>query len=253
MPRLLSLTTLVATLVVLSPTMAQDQATQQPGAQQPAAQQPRGQAGQLDNKSYLIGHSLGSQLNQQMFRASDFDPQSLLQGLMAGLAGQEPQLTDAEQQAVDTEIRGLIRQRMQQRQTEQAAAGQENLKRSQAFLAETAKKEGVQQLPGGLLYEVIEEGSGASPTAQSTVRVHYAGTLPDGTPFDSSYERGEPAEFQLNRVIPGWTEALQRMKVGGKWKLYIPPDLAYGAQGAPPAIPPQQALVFEVELLDIVN
>lgn len=105
-------------------------------------------------------------------------------------------------------------------------------------------------LPSGLQYEVIKEGTGASPEATDTVRVHYHGTFVDGTTFDSSIDRGEPAEFPVNRVIPGWTEALQKIKVGGKWKIAVPSKLAYGAEGRP-GIPPNSVLVFEVELLEI--
>jgi FKBP-type peptidyl-prolyl cis-trans isomerase FklB len=121
------------------------------------------------------------------------------------------------------------------------------------FLAENAKKDGVVVLESGLQYEVITEGSGALPTLASTVRTHYHGTFADGRVFDSSVERGEPAEFPVGGVIAGWTEALQLMKEGSKWRLYVPSDLAYGEQGSQGAIPPHCALVFEVELLNVVS
>lgn len=120
-----------------------------------------------------------------------------------------------------------------------------------AFLAENAQREGVVTLPSGLQYEVIEEGDGATPGRRSTVVVHYSGTLIDGTPFDSSLQRGEPARFPVNRVIPGWTEALRLMQVGDKWRLFIPADLAYGDRGVGPVIAPGSTLIFEVELLEV--
>jgi FKBP-type peptidyl-prolyl cis-trans isomerase len=126
-------------------------------------------------------------------------------------------------------------------------------KKSQGFLDEFAKGEGVKKTESGLMYQVIEAGEGESPKASDTVRVHYRGTLTDGKEFDSSYSRGEPTEFQVGRVIPGWQEALQLMKPGAKWKLVIPSDLAYGPRGAGGMIGPNETLVFEVELLAIVT
>jgi FKBP-type peptidyl-prolyl cis-trans isomerase FklB len=128
--------------------------------------------------------------------------------------------------------------------TENKSAGEE-------FLAANKLKPGVVTLPDGLQYKVIKEGTGPKPTGSDTVKVHYAGTLIDGTEFDSSYKRGQPATFPVNGVIPGWTEALKLMKVGSTWELYIPSSLAYGANGAPPIIGPNQTLIFKVELLDI--
>ena len=137
-------------------------------------------------------------------------------------------------------------------QCDAAAQGADsNRAAGQAFLAENAQREGVVTLPSGLQYEVIEEGDGATPRRRSTVVVHYSGTLIDGTPFDSSLQRGEPARFPVNRVIPGWTEALRLMQVGDKWRLFIPADLAYGDQGVGPIIAPGSTLIFEVELLEV--
>jgi FKBP-type peptidyl-prolyl cis-trans isomerase FklB len=126
-----------------------------------------------------------------------------------------------------------------------------NLKEGKAFLAENGKKEGVTTLPSGLQYKVIREGTGVSPKATDNVTVHYKGTLIDGTEFDSSYKRNEPATFRTDRVIPGWTEALQLMKPGGRWQLFIPANLAYGERGAGSRIGPNSALVFEVELVKV--
>lgn len=133
----------------------------------------------------------------------------------------------------------------------EAQLAESNRAIGEAFLAENAQREGVVTLPSGLQYEVIEEGDGATPGRRSTVVVHYSGTLIDGTPFDSSLQRGEPARFPVNRVIPGWTEALRLMKVGDKWRLFIPADLAYGDRGVGPVIAPGSTLIFEVELLAV--
>lgn len=138
-------------------------------------------------------------------------------------------------------------QKLQEKGSEEAMA------KGKEFLEENAKREEVKVTESGLQYEILTEGTGESPTADSKVKVHYEGTLIDGTVFDSSYERGEPATFGVSQVIKGWTEALQLMKVGGKWKLYIPYDLGYGERGAGSDIKPYSTLLFEVELLDIVE
>jgi len=142
----------------------------------------------------------------------------------------------------------VIRQRMQveaQQKAEAAAA------EGRAFLAENAKRDGVVVLESGLQYEVLSAGDGAKPTREDSVRTHYHGTLIDGSVFDSSYQRGQPAEFPVGGVIAGWTEALQLMNAGSKWRLYVPSELAYGAQGVG-SIPPHSTLVFDVELLDVL-
>ena len=139
---------------------------------------------------------------------------------------------------------------VQARREEQAAEQQKN---AAVFLANNAKQPGVKVLTSGLQYKVLKTGNGPSPKATDTVSTHYHGTLVDGTVFDSSVQRGTPAQFPVNRVIPGWTEALQLMKVGDKWQLVIPSKLGYGDRGSPPVIPPSATLIFEVELLDIVR
>lgn len=130
---------------------------------------------------------------------------------------------------------------------------EENLTKGAEFMKENAKKSGVDTLSDGIQYKVVKEGNGPKPVATDMVKVHYKGTLIDGTEFDSSIKRNEPAEFRLNQVIPGWTKAIQQMPVGSKWILYIPSDQAYGPRGAGGAIGPNETLIFEVELLDIVN
>lgn len=196
---------------------------------------------------YAIGMNIGMNMKQQNV---DADPDQIAAGLIAALKGEETLLN---QQDV-AQILTAYQQEMQMKQmAEAAAAAEENAKMAEAFLSENGKKDGVKTLPSGLQYKVIAEGSGASPNPESMVEVHYKGTLVDGTEFDSSYKRGEPASFPVGGVIPGWTEALQLMKEGAKWELAIPPALAYGERGAPPVIPPNAALVFEVELLKVAN
>ncbi len=183
--------------------------------------------------SYAVGAWMGSQIKSN---ADDMDLKIVQQGLQ-DMVGGKAKLTDAEigetLQAYSKELQGK----------------QED--KNKAFLAENAKKEGVKTLPSGLQYKVVKEGTGETPKATDTVTTHYRGTLIDGTEFDSSYARNEPASFPVNGVIKGWTEALQLMKVGSKWQLVIPSNLAYGERGAPPKIAPNSTLVFEVELLSI--
>ena len=200
---------------------------------------------QKDKVSYGIGVQIGKNLSQQKI---DIDTKILAEALKAAFSGAKLSMTDEE-----------ISQTMQQFQTEMMAkqeaeaknAGGEARKKGEAFLAENKKKAGVMTTASGLQYMVIKEGAGPMPKAEQTVSVHYTGTLLDGKKFDSSVDRGTPAEFPVGGVIKGWTEALQLMKVGSKWKLFIPTDLAYGDRGAPGAIGPGEVLVFEVELLAI--
>jgi len=193
--------------------------------------------------SYLIGRQVGDQLKGSQFPGFELD--GVVQGIQDAMANAEMPLSQEQiQEAYD-----VIQKEMQKQQEEAAAKAKEV---GENFLAENAKKDGVVVLESGLQYEVITEGSGAKPTKESTVRTHYHGTFIDGQVFDSSVERGQPAEFPVGGVIAGWTEALQLMAEGSKWRLFIPSDLAYGAQGSQGAIPPHSALVFEVELLNVV-
>ena len=157
-------------------------------------------------------------------------------------------MTEAEAQAVLTQLQADMRKK-QEEKTQQA--GEANQKEGEAFLAANKAKPGVVTLPSGLQYKILKEGTGPKPTATDSVVCNYQGTLINGTEFDSSYKRGEPATFPVNGVIKGWTEALQLMPVGSKWQLFIPPDLAYGARGAGADIGPNATLIFEVELLSI--
>jgi FKBP-type peptidyl-prolyl cis-trans isomerase FklB len=195
--------------------------------------------------SYSIGYQIGGDFQRQ---GVPLDTEALVAGIRDASAGGEAKLSEEERQAALADLQG----RMQAAQLAvHEAAAAENLAAAEAFLAENAAKEGVTTLPSGLQYKVITEGSGPKPAATDTVTVHYRGTLIDGTEFDSSFSRNEPATFPLGRVIKAWTEGLQLMGQGAKWELYVPPALGYGAQGAGDKIPPQSALVFEVELLDV--
>ncbi|GAC35539.1 FKBP-type peptidyl-prolyl cis-trans isomerase [Paraglaciecola polaris] len=193
--------------------------------------------------SYGIGLQMGEQLRANPFDGLDIS--AVQEGLADAFNLQPAQVTND----VLREAFNEIHQRMQAAKNEQFAEAQEA---GIAFLAENAKRDDVTVTESGLQYEVVNAGNGDTPTAASTVRVHYHGTLLDGTVFDSSYDRGEPAEFPVGGVIKGWTEALQLMQVGAKLRLFVPHDLAYGEQGAGGAIAPFSTLVFDVELLDII-
>ena len=193
--------------------------------------------------SYSIGYQIGGDFKRQ---GIPLEADALLAGVRDASGGAEAKLSEEERRAT----LAALQTRMQQAaQAGREAEAEKNLAAAKAFLAENGAKEGVTTLPSGLQYKVITEGTGPKPAAGDTVTVHYRGRLVDGTEFDSSYTRNEPATFQLNRVIKGWTEGLQLMGEGAKWELYVPPDLGYGAQGAGGRIPPQSALVFEVELI----
>ena len=194
--------------------------------------------------SYGVGRQMGEQLASNPFDGVDAD--AVAQGVLDALHGKESQVPRA---ALEEDFR-IIGTRMQERQEQQAKA---QAKVGELFLAENAKKDGITVTDSGLQYEIITAGTGEKPTATSRVKTHYHGTLIDGTVFDSSVQRGEPIDFPVNGVIAGWTEALQLMPVGSKWRLYIPHNLAYGERGAGAGIAPFSALIFDVELLDIVG
>ena len=195
-------------------------------------------------ESYSLGFSFGEGLKKQEM---DIDLEIYAAGIRDSLEGKNPQISEEEIRAAIEGIRQRAYAAQQQRLREQAG---KNLEEGKAFLAENAKKEGVKTLPSGLQYRVITEGTGASPKAGETVTVNYRGTFLDGTEFDSSYKRGKPASFQVDGVIAGWTEALQMMKPGDKWQLFVPSELAYGQRGMG-RIPPNSTLIFEVELVSL--
>lgn len=197
--------------------------------------------------SYGIAYGFGKRLAQDGV-PTDLD--AFTAGLRDGLEGQEAQLSEEE---IRAELQAYQQQAQAEAQAARDVAAEENLAAGNLFLAENGKRDGVVTTESGLQYEVLEEGDGEVPGEEDTVEVNYRGTLIDGTEFDSSYKRGQSVQFGVGQVISGWTEALQMMPVGSKWKLFIPSDLAYGAGGAGSAIGPNAALVFEVELLNIVS
>jgi FKBP-type peptidyl-prolyl cis-trans isomerase FklB len=200
---------------------------------------------QREKASYGIGLNLGTSLRQQ---SVDVDPDIIAKGLHDGMTGAKPLITDDEARAAVVQLQKDVRE---QQEKKRLASGDKNKTEGAAFLAANKTKPGVVALPDGLQYKILKEGTGPKPGETDSVTVNYRGTLLDGTEFDSSYKRGQPATFPVNRVIKGWTEALQLMPVGSKWELYIPSDLAYGAQGAGGDIGPNSTLIFEVELLSI--
>lgn len=197
-----------------------------------------------DKASYIIGVQLGTQMAQTK---EDIDLNKVMLGLKEAFEGKEPRMKKEEMMAAMQEFQQAVQAKQQAKMTEMGA---KNAKDGEAFLAENKKKDGVITLPSGLQYKVVTAGKGKSPKASDTVVTHYRGSLIDGKVFDSSYERGEPVTFPVNGVIPGWTEALQKMKVGDKWQLFIPSNLAYGEHGSGP-IGPNSVLLFDIELLEV--
>ena len=225
-------------LILAAPACAQETATA-------AADDPPAAPETWDEKaSYAIGLNIGSNLD-----AGDLnlDKDLLLRGFLDSLEG-----TAALEEAEIDAVLGELNEKMQEHADRaRQAAMMENTARSAAFLAEKAREEGIVKTDSGLLYRELRAGSGDSPTANQTVTVHYRGALIDGTVFDSTYDRDQPTTYPVNGFIPGWSEALQLMKPGARWELFIPAELAYGANGSPPAIPPAAALTFELELLEV--
>ncbi|WP_262913105.1 FKBP-type peptidyl-prolyl cis-trans isomerase [Portibacter marinus] len=193
----------------------------------------------MDSLSYSIGILMGQNLKQQGF--DNINADSMADAINDVLQGNDLKVPNDEAQA-------LVNKYAQEKAAEKSAAARGA---GEAFLAENAKREEIKTTDTGLQYEVLKEGEGATPGPTDKVKVHYEGMLIDGTVFDSSIKRGEPISFPVNGVIAGWTEALQLMKEGSKWKIYIPYDLAYGERGAGGQIPPYAALIFEVELLEV--
>lgn len=205
-----------------------------------------------DKVSYIIGMQIGEDMKQNAMKV---DAALVVRGLQDALSGAKPALSEADIAATFQEFQKQQRAASEAKLLEQnpdlKAAAEKNSAEAAAFLAENGKKEGVVTLPSGLQYKVVTAGAGATPKAADTVQTHYRGRLLDGTVFDSSYDRGQPAMFGVTQVIPGWTEALQKMKAGDKWELYIPGNLAYGLRGSPPAIGPNALLIFDIELISV--
>jgi FKBP-type peptidyl-prolyl cis-trans isomerase FklB len=200
---------------------------------------------QKDKESYSLGYQFGQNLK---FQGLDINLDVYTSGIRDTLGGKEPKMSQEEIRATISELQKRITAARQKELKELAA---KNLEESKKFLAENQKKEGIKTLPSGLQYKVLTEGTGKTPKETDNVTVNYKGTLIDGTEFDSSYKKGQPATFQVNGVIKGWTEALQLMKEGSKWQLFIPPELGYGERGAGPQILPNSTLIFEVELISV--
>jgi len=226
-------TSIVVVLLVGTVGQAQDkaQAPKQDPALKTAAQQ----------ASYGIGLNIGREMKAN---GLDIDSKALAQGIADAIAGLAPKLTDEQLEAAFKAFQAEM-------QAKAAARSAKNKRDGEAFLAANKKKEGVVTLPSGLQYKVLKKGNGEKPKASDTVRTHYHGTLINGEVFDSTVDRGKPATFEVGGVIRGWTEALQLMPVGSKWRLFVPSALAYGPQGSRGAIGPHMTLIFEVELLAI--
>ncbi len=201
---------------------------------------------EMDRASYSIGMSLGRD-----FKTRDIaiNPEIIAMGIRDMLEGNELLMSEDQAIAALQELQNMAAAKQQEFLAQMAETNKAN---GEAFLAENGKRDGVKTTDTGLQYEILTAGTGKTPQATDQVKVDYRGTFIDGTEFDSSYQRGEPASFSVQGIIPGWTEALLMMKVGAKWKLFVPSALAYGEQGAPPVIEPNSTLVFEVELKEIL-
>lgn len=200
---------------------------------------------QKDKASYAIGFDLGKNLKKY---SEDIELEKMIKGIRDGISGQNSILNEEETKKTLTEFQQALIKKEIERRKEVAI---KNKVEEEKFLAENSKKEGVVTTASGLQYKVLSEGKGQKPTLEDSVKVHYKGTFINGKEFDSSYKRGEPVTFQLKNMIPGWIEALQLMKEGSKWQIFIPSSLAYGEQGAGDIIEPNSLLIFEVELLEV--
>ncbi len=251
----------MGTAAAQQPSTAKSPAPKSSAAQSPAQKTPPPQAPapkttaptqessplktQTEKFSYALGMNLGNTLHRQ---SVDVDPNLFLQGMKDAIAGGKMLMSEDEARAAIMQTQNELRTKQQ---AQMQAAAEANKKEGDAFLAANKTKEGVVALPSGLQYKILKEGTGPKPKATDSVVCNYRGTLINGTEFDSSYKRGQPATFPVSGVIKGWTEALQLMPVGSKWQLFIPPDLAYGERGAGAEIGPNSTLIFEVELLSI--
>ncbi|KAA5543506.1 FKBP-type peptidyl-prolyl cis-trans isomerase [Adhaeribacter rhizoryzae] len=198
-----------------------------------------------DRISYIIGRDMAANFQKQ---GLEINPDIFIQGMKEAMSGTKSELNQDEVQEAMMELQQLMQSRQASTHSRE---GEINQQEGEAFLAENKNREGVVTLPSGLQYMVLREGTGKTPGRTDKVTTHYHGTLIDGTVFDSSYERGQPATFPVNGVISGWTEALMQMQEGAKWRLFLPSNLAYGAQGAGDDIGPNATLIFDVELLSV--
>lgn len=235
--------TMAGLCVLAAPAYAQN--TPAPRPAPAAAAAPAGQKNVAVIASYGIGMNMGRTFKTD---GVDIDLDSFIQGIKDGLQALPPKFTEAQLKAAFESFQADMQAKAEARAK---AVGAKNQREGQVFLAANKTKAGVKSTKSGLQYLVVRAGTGATPKANDTVKVHYEGFLIDGTPFDSSVQRKEPAVLQVDGVIPGWTEALQMMKTGDKWRLFVPADLAYGADGAGNAIGPHATLIFDVELLGV--
>lgn len=232
----------------------------------PASTQPATQPALSEASAKALSYSIGAQVGRSIVEARgegiELDVNEIKKAIDESLSGAKSPYSEEQMKAAYDEIAVLMQAKqaeqmaarqkmMEEMEKDRAAQGEKNAAAGKAYRDENGKKQGVKTTESGLQIETLKEGDGPSPGPTDTVKVHYTGTLIDGTKFDSSVDRGEPIEFPLNRVIRGWTEGVGMMKVGGKARLVIPPELGYGPDGSPPEIPPQSTLVFEVELLGI--
>jgi FKBP-type peptidyl-prolyl cis-trans isomerase FklB len=200
---------------------------------------------QKDKESYSIGFQVGNSMKTDAIEVS---LDRLIESLKDAMEGQKPRLSQEEMNKLIVDLKKMAREAQLKKAQEQ---GEKNLKEGEAFLEGNKKKEGVKITESGLQYRIIKDGDGPTPKATDTVTVHYRGTFADGKEFYSSYQRNKPEKFEVNKVIKGWTEALQLMKVGSKWQIFVPPGLAYGQGGQGSQIPPNSVLIFEIDLISI--
>ncbi len=205
---------------------------------------------QKDKVSYGIGLDIGRSFKQQNLETNDIDLEKLRAGIQDALSGSKPVMSDS--QLTET-MMGFQKSMMARQDSTNRKKGENNKKTGEEFLAKNGKEAGVVTMPDGLQYKILTAGTGKKPDSTSTVSVNYVGTLLDGTEFDSSIKRGQPVTFPVNGVIKGWTEALQMMPAGSKWKIFVPSNLAYGERGAGAKIGPNSTLIFEVELISITE
>ncbi len=241
MKNAMRLASLTAGAVVMTLTMSANAAEAAAAAPAPSLET------EIAKESYAVGANIGRSIAEP---GIELDLDAFLAGFKAAYAKQELSMSMEEIQAAMMSLQGKAQAAGQKKMEEAGASAKTE---GEAYLAENAKKEGVKTTASGLQYKVVTDGTGALPTAADTVKVHYTGTFINGEKFDSSVDRGEPAIFGVGQVISGWTEALQLMKVGSKWQLAIPSDLAYGPQGRGPTMPPNSVLLFDVELIEIVK
>lgn len=201
-----------------------------------------------DKASYIMGQNLGKQVAQQQ---QQINVDKFLLGIKDAISGNQAKLSQQEVQEVVAEFQKRAQKAQEEKQAQLKAVGDKNKKEGDAFLAKNKSKDGIKTLASGLQYKVLKKGSGETPKATDTVVTNYRGNLIDGRVFDSSYKRGQPATFPVSGVIKGWTEALQLMKVGAKWQLFVPSELAYGESSVGQIIEPNSVLIFEIELLEI--